>query len=46
MHPRLIRIALDYAAEPPDDVRRRIDKNRTMAQQSQATALQREALLA
>lgn len=46
MHPRLIRIALDYAAEHPDDVRRRIDKNRAMAQQSQAAALQREALLA
>jgi hypothetical protein len=46
LHPRLIRIALDYAAEHPDDVRRRIDKNRAMAQQSQAAALQREALLA
>ena len=46
MHPRLIRTALDYAAEHPDDVRRRIDKNRAMAQQSQAAALQRETLLA
>src|SRR6266852_3473366 len=45
-HPRLIRIALDYAAEHPDDVRRRIDKNRAMARRSQAAALQREALLA
>lgn len=46
LHPRLIRIALDYAAEHPDDIRRRIDKNRAMAQRSQAAALQREALLA
>ena len=46
LHPRLIRIALDYAAEHPDDVRRRIDKNRAMARRSQAAALQREALLA
>jgi hypothetical protein len=46
LHPRLIRIALDYAAEHPDDVRRRIDKNRAMAQRSQAAALQRGALLA
>lgn len=46
LHARLIRIALDYAAEHPDDVRRRIDRNRTMAQRNQAAALQREALLA
>jgi hypothetical protein len=46
LHARLIRVALDYAAEHPDDVRRRIDKNRAMAQRSQAATLQREALLA
>jgi hypothetical protein len=46
LHPRLIRIALDYAAEHDDDTRRRIDRNRAMAQRSQAAALQREALLA
>lgn len=46
LHPRLIRIALDYAAEHPDDIRRRIDHNRAMAQRSQAAALAREALLA
>ncbi len=46
LHPRLIRIALDYAAEHHDDTRRRIDRNRAMAQRSQAAALQREALLA
>jgi hypothetical protein len=46
LHPRLIRIALDYAAEHPDDIRRRIERNRAVARRSQAAALQREALLA
>lgn len=46
LHPRLIRIALDYAAEHPDDVQTRIDRNRTMAERSRRTAQQREALLA
>ncbi|HEX5188493.1 MAG TPA: hypothetical protein VFW16_03070 [Streptosporangiaceae bacterium] len=46
LHPRLIRIALDYAAEHPDDIRRRIDHNRAMAERSRATAMQRDALLA
>ena len=45
-HPRLIRIALDYAAEHADDIRRRIERNKAMAAQSQAAALEREALLA
>jgi hypothetical protein len=46
LHPRLIRIALDYAAEHPDEVRARIDRNRAMAERSRDTARQREALLA
>ena len=46
LHPRLIRIALDYAAEHPDEVRERIDRNRAMAERSRHTAQQREALLA
>jgi hypothetical protein len=46
LHPRLIRIALDYAAEHPDEIRGRIDRNRTMAERSRRTARQREALLA
>ena len=46
LHPRLIRIALDYAAEHADDIRRRIEQNRTMTARSQAAAQQREALLA
>jgi hypothetical protein len=44
--PRLIRIALDYAAEHTDEVRARIDRNRAMAERSRQTARQREALLA
>jgi hypothetical protein len=46
LHPRLIRIALDYAAEHPVQVRVRIDRNRAMAERSRQTARQREALLA
>ena len=46
LHPRLIRIALDYAAEHPNEIRERIDRNRTMAERSRQTARQREALLA
>jgi hypothetical protein len=46
LHPRLIRIALDYAADHADEVRVRIDRNRAMAEQSLRTSAQREALLA
>ena len=46
LHPRLVRIALDYAAEHPDEVRERIGRNRAMAEQSRRMAQQREALLA
>jgi hypothetical protein len=46
LHPRLIRIALDYPAEHPNEVRERIDRNRAMAERSRHTARQREALLA
>lgn len=46
LHPRLIRIALDYAAEHPDEIRERIDRNRDAIERSQRTAQQREALLA
>jgi len=46
LHPRLIRIALDYAAEHPSEVRERINRNRAMAERSRHTARQREALLA
>ena len=46
LHPRLIRIALDYAADHADEVRVRIDCNRAMAERSRRTSEQREALLA
>ncbi len=46
LHPRLIRIALDYAAEHADEIRRRIDRNRAKAQRSLDTSRRREALLA
>jgi hypothetical protein len=46
LHPRLIRIALDYAAEHPDEIRERIGRNRDMIERSRRMAGQREALLA
>jgi len=46
LHPRLIRTALDYAAEHADEIRERIDRNRALAERSRQTARQREALLA
>jgi hypothetical protein len=46
LHPRLIRIALDYAAEHAGEVRERIGRNREMAERSRRTARQRESLLA
>ena len=46
LHPRLIRIALDYAAEHSSEVRERIDRNRGMTERSRRMAQEREALLA
>src|SRR5271170_447668 len=46
LHPRLIRIALDYAAEHAGEVRERIARNRDMTERSRMMARQREALLA
>ena len=45
LHPRLIRIALDYAAGHAHEITERISRNRAMAERSQATARQRAALL-
>ena len=45
LHPRLIRVALDYAADHADDIRDRINRNRAMAERSRKTARQRDALL-
>lgn len=46
LHPRLIRIALDYAAEHADEIRSRIDRNRAMAERISNASRSREALLA
>ncbi|MGH8824490.1 MAG: hypothetical protein ACRDVN_08440 [Jiangellaceae bacterium] len=46
LHPRLVRIALDYAADHPDEIRERIERNRTVAERNRHAAEQREALLA
>jgi hypothetical protein len=46
VHPRLIRIALDYAAEHANEISERIGRNRAIAKRSHETAQQRQALLA
>ena len=46
LHPRLIRIALDYAAEHAGETRERIARNRDMAERSRRMSRQRESLLA
>ena len=46
LHPRLIRIALDYAAEHSTEVQGRIDRNQVVAERNRTTTLRREALLA
>ncbi len=43
--PRLIRLALDYAAEHPADVLARIERNRALAERSRASSRRRQALL-
>ncbi len=45
LHPRLIRLALDYAADHPDDVLARIQRNRAMAERSRTASRRREELL-
>jgi hypothetical protein len=46
LHPRLIRVALDYAAGHPDEIQARIGRNKEMAEQSRRMAQRRETLLA
>jgi hypothetical protein len=46
LHPRLIRIALDYAAEHSADIRERIERNQAVAERSRGISQQRQALLA
>ena len=45
LHPREIRLALDYAAAHPDDVQTRIERNEAEGAASRQTAQQRAALL-
>ena len=45
LHPRLIRIALDYAAEHPAEIRERIERNQAVAERSRGMSQQRQALL-
>lgn len=45
LHPRQIRLALDYAAAHPDDIQTRIERNEAAAEASRRTARQRAALL-
>ena len=46
LHPRLIRIALDYAAEHPAEIMERIERNHAVAERSRGMSQQRQALLA
>jgi len=46
LHPRLIRLAVDYAAEHLQEIRERIRRNRTMINRSRDAVSQREELLA
>ena len=45
LHPRLIRVALDYAAEHPAEIRERIERNQAVAERSRGMSQQRQALL-
>lgn len=46
VHPRLIRLALDYAAENREAIQSRIDRNHVMAEHSERAAVERRKLLA
>lgn len=46
LHPRLIRIAVDYAAEHAEEMRELMDRNVAMVERSRRAAEQRGALLA
>lgn len=46
LHPRLIRIAIDYAVEHAGEIRERIDRNRAAAERSRRAAQERAALIA
>lgn len=46
LHPRQIRIAIDFAAEHPDDIKARITRNRAAVEASQRAEQRRHSLLA
>lgn len=46
LHPRLIRLAVDYAVEHVEDVRARIERNRRLAERSRLAAQHRRDLIA
>lgn len=46
LHPRLIRVALDYAAEHSAEITERIERNQAVAERSRGMSQQRQALLA
>jgi hypothetical protein len=46
IHPRLIRLALDYAAEHRPTIQARIDRNRTLTEHQQHVSEERQKLLA
>lgn len=45
VHPRLIRIAIDYAADHADEIRQRIENNEELAEKIRRAAEQRAALI-
>ena len=45
LHPRLLRLALDYAAEHAEDIDERIRRNAELAERSEHIAAERSALL-
>lgn len=46
LHPRLVRLALDYAAEHREVIQGRIDRNRAAAEHQQRLSQERKKLLA
>jgi hypothetical protein len=45
LHPRLLRIAVDYAAEHAEEIHSRIERNRALIDRSRRAVTGREALL-
>lgn len=45
LHPRLIRIAVDYAAQHTEEIHNRIERNQEMVERSRSAVMGRQALL-